>query len=248
MNFDLKALELAAAAAEKCDLLVVLVPEGFKPGQDALSVLAAHALKCGDLKVKAGAHLQLYLAPAVSARRVVLLGAGNGSARAIRQALQAISTSFKLPQVKRAVVCFAGETPADSVSAAVQAVADASYVYATTKPKAEARTLNRVVIGVVDAEPVREAFAQGVGLVAGVEFAREWGNRPANHATPSLLADAAKSLGSQPRIQCKVHGPAEVADLAWGHSWPLREAPRSRCGLSNFATTVQGSLMPRWSL
>ena len=77
MNFDLKTLELTAAATEKCDLLVVLVPEGFRPGQDALSVLAAHALKCGDLKAKAGTHLQLYLAPAVSARRVVLLGAGN---------------------------------------------------------------------------------------------------------------------------------------------------------------------------
>ena len=54
MNFDLKTLELTAAATEKCDLLVVLVPEGFRPGQDALSVLAAHALKCGDLKAKAG--------------------------------------------------------------------------------------------------------------------------------------------------------------------------------------------------
>ena len=74
MNFDLKTLELTAAATEKCDLLVVLVPEGFRPGQDALSVLAAHALKCGDLKAKVGTHLQLYLAPAVSARRVVLLG------------------------------------------------------------------------------------------------------------------------------------------------------------------------------
>ena len=57
MNFDLKTLELTAAATEKCDLLVVLVPEGFRPGQDALSVLAAHALKCGDLKAKAGTHL-----------------------------------------------------------------------------------------------------------------------------------------------------------------------------------------------
>lgn len=50
----------------------------------------------------------------------------------------------------------------------------------------------------------------------GVEFAREWGNRPANHATPSLLGEAAKSLGRQPRIQCKVHGPTEVARLGMG--------------------------------
>ena len=216
MNFDLKTLELPAAAIEKCDLLVVLVSEGFRPGQDALSVLVAHALKSGDLETKAGKHLQLYLAPAISARRVVLLGSGNGSAPNVRQALQAIATTIKLPQVKRAVVCFAGEAQPESVCAAVQAVADASYVYTTTKSKAEARTLNRVVIGVANAESVREAFARGLGLMDGVEFAREWGNRPANHATPSLLADAAKSLGTRPRMQCKVHGPAEVARLGMG--------------------------------
>ena len=43
MNFDLKTLELAAAASEKCDLLIVMLPEGFKPGKDALSALAALA-------------------------------------------------------------------------------------------------------------------------------------------------------------------------------------------------------------
>ena len=55
-----------------------------------------------------------------------------------------------------------------------------------------------------------------LALVAGVEFAREWGNRPANHATPSLLADAAKTLAKLPRVQCKIHGPAEVARLGMG--------------------------------
>ena len=92
MNFDLKTLELAAAASEKCDLLVALIPEGFTPGQDALSALAALALKNGDLSVKAGKHLQMYQAPAVAARRVVLVGAGDGSARAVRQAVLAVNT------------------------------------------------------------------------------------------------------------------------------------------------------------
>ena len=44
MNFDLKSLTLSAAVTEKCDLLVLLVPEGFAPGQDALSALVAQAL------------------------------------------------------------------------------------------------------------------------------------------------------------------------------------------------------------
>jgi leucyl aminopeptidase len=216
MNFDLKTLELAAAASEKCDLLVVLLPDGFKPGKDALSALAALAIKNGDLSTKAGKQLQLYQVPAVAARRVVLVGHGDGSARATRQAVQAVGSAIKAAQTKRLVLCFAGKASAGAVSACVQAVAEASYVYVTTKSKAEARSLNRCVVGVQDAPAAREDFDAGVALVAGIEFAREWGNRPANHATPSLLADAARTLAKLPRIQCKVHGPAEVARLGMG--------------------------------
>jgi leucyl aminopeptidase len=71
-------------------------------------------------------------------------------------------------------------------------------------------------VGVADVAAARSAFDTGVALVAGIEFAREWGNRPANHATPAMLADAARTLGKHPRMQCKVHGPAEVAKLGMG--------------------------------
>ena len=216
MNFDLKTLELATAASEKCDLLVVLLPDGYKPGKDALSALAALAIKNGDLSTKAGKQLQLYQVPAVAARRVVLVGHGDGSARATRQAVQAVGGAIKAAQTKRLVLCFGGKASPGAVSAGVQAVAEASYVYVTTKSKAEARSLSRCVVGVQDAPAAREDFDAGVALVAGIEFAREWGNRPANHATPSLLADAARTLAKLPRIQCKVHGPAEVARLGMG--------------------------------
>ncbi|UCU97365.1 leucyl aminopeptidase [Acidovorax radicis] len=216
MNFDLKTLDLATAASEKCDLLLVLIPEGFKPGPDGLSLIIAQALKSGDLTLKAGKQLPLYQVPAVAARRVLLVGVGDGSARALRQAVLAASGAFKAPQTKRLVLCFAGAVAPGAVSAVVQAVAEASYVYTTTKPKAEARALGRCVVGVPHIAEAREAFDNGVALIAGIEFAREWGNRPANHATPNLLADAAKALAKWPRIQCKVYGSADVARLGMG--------------------------------
>src|SRR5256885_1959626 len=81
MNFELKPLTTAAAVREKCDLLLVLVTEATVTGSDALSTLVAHAVKAGDFETAAGKQLALYGLPAVAARRVVLLGAGNGSAR-----------------------------------------------------------------------------------------------------------------------------------------------------------------------
>src|SRR6218665_1238260 len=78
------------------------------------------------------------------------------------------------------------------------------------------RRRGRRVLGGPGAAGARPGFDCGVALVAGVEFAREWSNRPANHAPPSLLADAAKTLGRLPHIQCKVHGPAQVRRLGMG--------------------------------
>ncbi|MGB3449654.1 MAG: leucyl aminopeptidase [Giesbergeria sp.] len=216
MNFDLKTLNLAGAVAEKCDLLVLLVPEAFVPGADALSDLVTQAFKAKDLDAKPGKHLQMYQPQGVAARRVVLAGIGQGDARAVRQAMAAIASVFRQAAVKRAVVCFAASASPAAVAAAVQGAAQASYVYTTTKPKAEARSLVRVVIAVADANAVNDAFEHSAAVVTGVEFAREWGNRPANHATPALLAGAAKALAKHPGIQCKVMGPPEVARLGMG--------------------------------
>ncbi len=54
------------------------------------------------------------------------------------------------------------------------------------------------------------------GRGGGVELAREWGNRPANHATPTLLADAAKGWPSTPASSARCMGPPEVAQLGMG--------------------------------
>ncbi|MFT3814816.1 MAG: leucyl aminopeptidase [Acidovorax sp.] len=216
MNFELKALSLPGAASEKGDLLVLLVDESFQPAGDALSSLAAHALKNKDFDPKPGKSLQLYQPPAIAARRVLLVGAGNGSAKAVRQAVAACAGALKGQGVKRAALCFAVEPQPGAVAAAVQAVADAAYVYTATKPKAEAPELAHVAIGVADKAASAADFAHGVALAEGIGFAREWANRPANHATPAMLADAAKSLARHGGIKCKVMEPSDVAKLGMG--------------------------------
>jgi hypothetical protein len=80
MNFELKALTAAAAAREKCDLLLVLVSEQAASGtfgSDAIGAMVAHAVKQGDFALSCGKQLPLYQVPAIAARRVVLLGVGR---------------------------------------------------------------------------------------------------------------------------------------------------------------------------
>ena len=218
MNFELKSLDLTGAAALPCDALVVLLPAAFKPGKDALSTLAAQALKAGDLDTKPGKLLSLYRPAGVACARAVLVGAGEGSAKQVRQAVTAAIGAIRsgTGTVKKLVLCFAASASEDAVRAAVTAVADASYVYTTTKSKPEGRTIQRVTVGVAQAAAVKPAFRHAVAAVAGIEMAKEWANRPANHATPTMLAQAARSLSRQPKISCKVLGPREVAKLDMG--------------------------------
>ncbi|MCJ0763185.1 leucyl aminopeptidase [Variovorax terrae] len=216
MNFELKTLDLAGAAAEKCDALVVLVTQAFKPGKDALSRVLAEAAKAGDFEAKPARLLSLYRPAGLTAVRVVLAGIGEGSPRQVRQAVQAAVGALKASPAKRLLVCFAEATQGEALRAAMLAGAEASYVYTTTKSKAEGRKIQQLVLGAPDASVLKPAFERGAAAVAGIELAKEWGNRPANHATPSMLAGAAKALAKFPGVKCEVLGPKEVEKLGMG--------------------------------
>ena len=216
MNFELNRLDLADAATQKADALTVLVPQSFKPSAGVVPALIAGALKAGDLETKCGKSLHVYRAPGVTCARVVLVGCDEGSARQVRQAIVAAVGVIKSGSVKNLVLCFGWPAAGEAVHAAVMAVAEATYVYTTTKPKADARAVARVVLAVSDVAVVRADFDHAVAEVHGVEMAKEWANRPANHATPAMLGVAAKSLAKMPGIQCEVLGPKQVAKLGMG--------------------------------
>jgi len=65
-------------------------------------------------------------------------------------------------------------------------------------------------------------------VVAGVELAKEWANRPANLATPTDLATAAQALAKHPKVSCTVLGLREVTKL----------------GMGSFIAVAQGSDQP----
>ena len=217
MNFELKSLTLAGAADEKCDALIVLVPSAFKAAKDDLSGVIAQAVKAGDLDPKAGKPLALYRPAQANAARVVLVGVGEGAAKQVRAAVTAAFGLVKGDALKKLVVAFAGPAREEAARAAVLAVADASYVYTTTKSKAEARTLQKVLLGASNASELKTTVDRTAAIVAGVETAKEWANRPANHATPTLLAKAAQGIvAKQTKFSCEVLGPKEVAKLGMG--------------------------------
>ena len=227
MNFSLLTLSSNAVHSHKTDALVVLIPDGLKPARGPLADWLTRHLKNGDFSTQVGFHVSLFEAPAWAAKRVCFVGAGSAGAAQLRQALTAAWAVLKGAKPE-AITVWVPESATPLVGPAMQALADASYVFTTTKPSAKPRHLKRVTLAMPDAVKHKTEFARQQALVEGVEWAKEWGNRPANHATPSMLAKAAQSLGKQRRMRVQVMGPKEVAKL----------------GMGSFAAVAQASTEP----
>ena len=229
MNFELKTLSLAAAAKTSTHTLIVLISEHFQAGKDPLSSLIEKATQAKDFSSKAGKSLQAYAVAGVSAAKIILVGVGEGKPADVKNGVLGAMTTLKSAESNKAVVAFAGAANAAQLHAAVLAVAEGTYVYGTTHSKPRSRKLTQIMVGVESASvALKEAFASSVAMVQGIEFAKEWANRPANHATPTMLGKAAQGLAKSSGISCEVLGPKEVAKL----------------GMGSFMAVAQGSSEP----
>ncbi len=219
MDFQLHSLSSHAAASHSTDALIVLWPDAAEQTDaavaDPLTLWARQATAEGDLGNEPGQWVAAYRLPGVRARRLVLVRCGDGSPRRVRQAITAAWSALKAGGPVGSLLLQLGALSAAAVTAAVLAIAHASYRYTTTVTQGKPRSLRRVTVGVADAAAVQAAFAEAVAIVHGQELAREWANRPANHATPSDLAEAALALKDD-GIAVEVLGPKEVAKLGMG--------------------------------
>ena len=227
MDFELKKLDLAQAAAQSAGLLVLLLTKtevvALTPASDALSGLALLAYQSGDFDGSAGQLLESYTPAGIKAKRVMLAGVGEGSARDVSKAVSAALSAFKSPgnaaTQKPAAACllWAGELRAECLKAALHAAAGAVYRYDLTKSKKSTPKLSSLSLAAAKVTGLQSAFGEAQACIAGVELAKEWGNRPANYATPSMLAEAAQQIaaGKSP-VTCEVLGLKEVTKLKMG--------------------------------
>jgi leucyl aminopeptidase len=228
MDFELKTLDLAGAAAEKSDVLLVLVKEGFQGGKDPVSRLVGAALAARDLEAKPGKMLQAYRAEGIAAPRVLMAGCGDGSGKRVQSAVQAAAGVLRTSAARKLTILLPVGSGADAVRAAVCGTAESSYVYVATKSRPEARELKKVVVGVADAGAAKQAFQRAKAAAVGIEFARELGNLPPNYATPTRLGEEAQKLAKAYGFAAEVMGPKEVA----------------RIGMGSFMSVAKGSAEP----
>ncbi len=246
MELKLIAQDLAQTCKTTCDALVVLVPESYplNKTKEKLTVkvtvsrsvhgLINQAMHAGDFETKLGKTLQIYRHALTQATRLVLVGAGDGSSKSIKAAVATAVGGLKSNGVKKLVISLDLLAGTDTTHAqgAFLAATDTSYVYTTTKPKADPRGITHITVAVhknaLTAAQLIASQSYVTSAIAGIEYAKEWGNRPANHATPTLLGKAAQSLDQYKNISVDVLGLKEVSKL----------------GMGSFMSVAQGSDQP----
>ncbi len=224
-------------AALSCDALVLVVTgDTVEPGlATPLAAALSDALAHGDLELKAGKSLYLHRPAGVRAARVVFAAAGASTTKAFRAAVASGINLVKESGAKHVAVGLvgAGALTDAHAEAVVTAARDATYLYRHTKPSAPAASkIDKVTLlcGKADAKSVQQGLARGHAIAAGVNLARECANRPANHCTPSYLADQARKLGKEyglkvevlDRKACEKLGMGSLLAVAQGSDEPLR--------------------------
>jgi leucyl aminopeptidase len=167
------------------------------------------------------------------ATRVAVAVAKDASAPAFRSALLSAMAHIKGSGAKHVAFGVAGTSDFGDAhaQALVGAVAESTYVYRHTKPSAPpqaALTEATLLCGKADARAVQRGLRRAQAIAAGVALARECGNRPANHCTPSYLAERAKKLGKEYALKVEVLDRKAVEKL----------------GMGSFLAVAQGSAEP----
>jgi len=231
MNFEIIARSLDKSLAEKVDALLVLWPADAHDKSSVVGRLVHTARQHKLFEDKAGQSLCSLNVDGCKAPLLVVAHAGDAQPAALRRAAEAAWAQLKGARIKTlGVVLPEAVHTATQLQAFALALADASYVYTTTLSKPAARSLDKVrLMAPSVGAALKQAVTRAQAVVSGVETAKEWANRPGNHATPTRLAEAARGLArTGSGIHCEVLGPREVAKL----------------GMGAFMAVAQGSAQP----
>jgi leucyl aminopeptidase len=210
----------------KTDVLVVFVPEGRGSSglddADALDDLIAQLAVDGDFKAKPGSSLLLYRPDGIAARRLLLVGlAAKPELRDWKKAVQAAANALKGAAAAQAYLVSAHGL--DTLAELVPPLfSEAFYRFDATKtidPKDQFKldTVHLAALGgSASLDAAKAALNRAVAVATGVRLTCELANLPANHCTPTHLAETAQQMAKHHDLGCKVLDRKDMEKLGMG--------------------------------
>ena len=193
----------------------------------------------GDMEGKLGSTLLLYRVPGVAAERVLLVGLGDEAALHEREYREAARAAVKAAQETGAgmlTLCFTEIRVGrrDSAWKALQVAlvaAECAYRFEYMKSKkSDPRPLANIELlaAARDAAAVARGLRQGAATGAGVSLAKDLGNLPGNVCTPTYLAEQARKIAREWKLELEV----------------LERKDMEKLGMGSLLSVAQGSRQP----
>ncbi len=225
MDFRCVAIGSGGLAAQAADALLVIVvgdklPGSFPAADAPLLALLRDAIDEGDLELKAERCLYLHRPAGLKAARLLVAVAQDDAPASVKAAVAAALGQIKQLGIGHlALSMLGGVLDERYVGAVVSALADATYRYDYTKPSAAPASKLAKLSLLVEPEQrpaVQRALAPAQAIAAGVQLARECGNRPGNHCTPTWLGEQAKALAKRHGMKVQVFDREQIAKIGMG--------------------------------
>lgn len=242
MQFSIKAI---APEHAKSGCIAVGIYEGSHLSPSASSLnkslggRIAELRASGDIDGKSGSVKMLYPAER-NHGRILLVGLGPNrplQPKAFREIVRSSVLAIAGTGAKDAIAYFT-EIPVlgcdDDWKAHqfVQVASESLYRFEDLKTqKSDPRCLNELILGINtkygQPQPKR-GLAQGRAVSAGIALARNLGNLPGNHCTPTYLASTAQQMARDWNLECKI----------------LERKDAERLGMGTFLSVARGSEEP----
>ena len=178
-----------------------------------------------DISGKTGSTLLLRGLPGIAAERVLLVGLGDKDSAepAYRDAVRAAANALKELDAKDAALFLVDMKIASrplswNVRHAVLGLRDAFYRFDQLKSqkKTNAPALAQVVLPLSPKAELQNALKEATATADGVDLARTLGNLPANICTPGYLAEEAKKLAREFKLDAEVLERKDMEKLGMG--------------------------------
>jgi len=227
MEFSIKALS-PETAKTGCVVLGVYAEKELTAPARRVDQRAKGALRkaLADLSGKAGATLLLRALPQVAAERVLLVGLGarkEFGESAYRDALRGAANALRELGAKDAAL-FLVDVKAGSralswnLRQAVLGLREAFYRFDELKSqkKSPPPPLAHVTLPLSPTAQLEQALAEAQATADGVDLARTLGNLPSNICTPTYLAEQARKLAREFKLDIEVLERRDMEKLGMG--------------------------------
>jgi leucyl aminopeptidase len=221
---------MGAGTLDACDVLIVPVEALGDVAADesldaALAASAADVVAIAQLTGKPGQNAQAAARAGSATMRIVFLGVGDRSPRALRRAGGELGRILR-PGDKALSSVVAGR-PADQLLAFAEGVLLGSYRYSEkSSPAALAKdTELRLLVTPADALDAQETDAAGEAaaviaeattVATAVALARDLTNTPSLRKSPQWLADAAAAMAAESGLTVRIWSDQELATAGFG--------------------------------